>query len=47
MDFVKETIIANHKDEIIQAAARELADSMRRSKPVRERFCDILEEELK
>ena len=47
MDFVKETIIANHKDEIIQAAARELADSMRRSKPVRERFCDILGEELK
>lgn len=40
------TVIHEYKDEIIQQAAKELADSMRRSKPVRERFCDILEEEV-
>ena len=45
-EFVKQ-IIVDEKENIIKEAAHELADSMRRSKPVRERFCDILEEELK
>lgn len=44
-DEIKE-IFRENREEIIKAAARELADSMRRSKPVRERFCDELEEEL-
>lgn len=46
VEVVKETI-AEHKDEIIQAAARELADSMRRSSKVREKFGELLEEEMK
>ncbi len=45
VEEIKNAILEN-KEEIIQAAAEKLADSMRRSKPVRERFCDILEEEL-
>lgn len=44
-DEIKE-IFRENREEIIKAAARELADSMRRSKPVRERFCDELGEEL-
>lgn len=45
IDEIKD-VIRDNKEEIIMTAARELADSMRRSKPVRERFCDELEEEL-
>lgn len=45
VEEIKNVILEN-KEEIIQAAAEKLADSMRRSKPVRERFCDILEEEM-
>lgn len=45
-DMIKEAIESN-KDLIIEMAAAKLADSMRRSKPVREKFCDLLEQELK
>ena len=45
INYIKE-VIQENKDQIIEAAARDLADSMRRSKPVRERFCDYLQEEL-
>ena len=45
VDIFKEFMVEN-REEIIQAAAKELAKSMQRSKPVRERFCDILGEEL-
>lgn len=45
-NFIKE-ILVDEKENIIKEAAHEFADSMRRSKPVRERFCDILGEELK
>ena len=45
INYIKE-VIRENKDQIIEAAARDLADSMRRSKPVRERFCDYLQEEL-
>ena len=44
-DEIKE-VLKESREEIIKAAARELADSMRRSKPVRERFCDELGEEF-
>ena len=45
-DFIKQVLV-DDKENIVKEAAHEFADSMRRSKPVRERFCDILEEELK
>ena len=45
IDIFKE-FMRDNREEIIQAAAKELAKSMQRSKPVRERFCDVLEEEL-
>ena len=45
VDEIKD-ILKENKDEIIKSAAHELADSMRRSKPVREKFCDELGEEL-
>lgn len=45
VEYIK-SVIQENKDQIITAAAQELADSMRRSKPVRERFCDYLQEEL-
>ena len=45
VDFLKD-LIKENKDEIIAAAARELSESMRKSKIVREKFVDILEEEL-
>lgn len=45
VEYIK-SVIQESKDQIIEAAARDLADSMRRSKPVRERFCDYLQEEL-
>lgn len=45
MNYVKE-VIAENKDEIIHQAAIQLADHMRRSKLVREKFGDMMEEEL-
>ena len=45
IDIFKE-FMRDNREEIIQAAAKELAKSMQKSKPVRERFCDVLEEEL-
>ena len=44
-DLVKETV-AESKDLIIEKAAHELAQSMSRSKIVRERFADKLEDNL-
>ena len=44
-DLVKETITES-KDLIIEKAAQELAQKMSKSKIVRERFADILEENL-
>lgn len=46
MEAIKESI-ESQKDLIVEMAAAKLADSMRRSKPVREKFCDLLEQELK
>jgi len=46
MDTIKEAVL-EYKEDIIAAAAHDLADSMRRSKLVREKFGDILSEELK
>lgn len=46
MEAIKESI-ESQKDLIIEMAAAKLADSMRRSKPIREKFCDLLEQELK
>lgn len=45
MEAVKEEI-HNNRDLIIEMAAAKLADSMRRSKPVREKFGELLEDEL-
>lgn len=45
IELVKETI-SDNRDVIIEKAATNLADSMRRSKLVREKFGDLLEEEL-
>ena len=45
--MIKEEFLEPNKDLIIARAAEILADSMRRSKIVREKFSDILEEELK
>lgn len=45
-DAIKEAV-NDSKDQIVERAAEKLADSMRRSKPVRERFCELLEEETK
>lgn len=46
MNYIKE-VIADNKDEIIEQASKQLADHMRRSKVVREKFSNMLEEEQK
>lgn len=45
IDIFKEFLNEN-KDTIIKEAAHQLADSMRRSKTVRERFGDLLEDDI-
>ena len=42
---VTKEILEEHKDEIVAAAAKELAVSMSRSRPFREKFSDIFEGE--
>lgn len=46
MDYIKE-VIQDNKDEIIAQASKQLADHMRKSKVVREKFANMLEEEMK
>ena len=46
VDYIKE-VIQENKDEIIKEASTKLADHMRRSKVVREKFGEMLEEEMK
>lgn len=45
VDAIKEEIHEN-RDLIVEMAAAKLADSMRRSKPIRDKFGELLEEEL-
>ena len=45
-DLIKECIL-EYKDEIIDKAAKLLADSMRRSAKVREKYHEYLEEDMK
>lgn len=45
MNYIKE-VIADYKDDIIEQASKQLADHMRRSKVVREKFSNMLEEEM-
>ena len=45
VDAIKEEVHEN-RDLIVEMAAAKLADSMRRSKPIRDKFGDLLEEEL-
>ena len=44
--MIKEEVLAANKDLIIEKAAKELASSMSRSKVVREKFMEQLEESL-
>lgn len=46
VEYIKE-VIQENKDEIIEKAAVQLADHMRRSKIVREKFGEMIEEEMK
>ena len=46
VEYIKE-VIQENKDEIIKEASTKLADHMRRSKVVREKFGEMLEEEMK
>ena len=45
-DLIKKAML-EYKDEIIDKAARLLADSMRRSAKVREKYHEYLEEDMK